>query len=135
MIKLTNRAMLAAFMVLAGAPALADGDPAKGEKNFKVCSACHTLEAGKNRVGPSLHALFGRKAGTADGYSYSKDLKAAGEKGLVWTEESLFDYLADPGAFLRKYLEKPSVSNKMVNRFPKKDFRDDVIAYLEKATR
>jgi cytochrome c len=124
-----------AFLTLAAGPALADGDAAKGQQDFKVCGACHTVEAGKNRVGPSLHDLFGRKAGTAAGYSYSKDMKDAGEKGLVWGEDTIFEYLADPAAFLRKYLNRSSVTNKMVNKFAKKDFREDVIAYLKQATK
>jgi cytochrome c len=132
---LATPAAIAALLVLAAGPALAAGDAAKGQQDFKVCNACHTLEAGKNRVGPSLHGLFGRKAGTAEGYSYSKDMKAAGEKGLVWSEDTVFDYLADPAAFLRKYLNRTSVSNKMVNKFPKADFRHDVIAYLKDATK
>jgi cytochrome c len=126
---------LTALLTLASVPALADGDAARGQQDFKVCNACHTVEAGKNRVGPSLHGLFGRKAGTAEGYTYSKDMKEAGEKGLVWSEDTVFQYLADPGAFLRKYLNKASVANKMVNKFPKEDFRKDVIAYLKDATK
>jgi cytochrome c len=133
--KLATPVLAAALATLAAGPALADGDAAKGRHDFKVCNACHTLEAGKNRVGPSLHGLFGRKAGSVGGYSYSKDMKEAGEKGLVWSEDTVFQYLADPGAFLRKYLSKASVSNKMVNKFPKEDFRKDVIAYLKDATK
>jgi cytochrome c len=133
--KLATPAVAAALLALAAGPAVADGDAAKGQQDFKVCNACHALEAGKNRTGPSLHGLFGRKAGSAENYSYSSAMKEAGAKGLVWNEDSVFEYLADPGAFLRKYLNKPSVSNKMVNRFPKEEFRRDVIAYLKQATK
>ena len=133
--KLVTPALLAACLTLACGPALAAGDAAKGKQDFKICNACHSLEAGKNRVGPSLHGLFGRKAGTAEGYHYSTGMKEAGEKGLVWNDETIFAYLADPHAFLKKYLNKSSVSNKMVNKFPKEEFRHDVIAYLKEATK
>ncbi|MEP4476522.1 MAG: c-type cytochrome, partial [Lentilitoribacter sp.] len=52
--------------------AMAEGDVAKGEKVFKKCAACHTLEEGKNKVGPSLYGVFGRAAGTLEDYKYSK---------------------------------------------------------------
>ena len=133
--KLLAPALIATCLTFAHGPALAAGDAAKGKQDFKICNACHALEAGKNRVGPSLHGLFGRKAGTAEGYHYSTGMKEAGEKGLVWSEDTVFAYLADPHAFLKKYLNKSSVSNKMVNKFPKEEFRHDVIAYLKEATK
>ena len=121
------------LMLLPGAAGAAD--IAAGKAVFQRCLICHTIKAGAgSKVGPDLHGIFGRKAGSAEGYSYSKDMKEAGEKGLVWSEDTVFQYLADPAAFLRKYLNKTSVANKMVNKFPKKDFREDVIAYLKKAT-
>src|SRR3990172_2488840 len=79
--------------VLGAGAALADGDAAKGETVFKKCKACHTLEAGKNRVGPSLAGLFGRAAGTVEGFKYSDAMMAS---GITWDEDSLKNYITDP---------------------------------------
>ncbi|MHA1569788.1 MAG: c-type cytochrome, partial [Alphaproteobacteria bacterium] len=76
-------------MIFAGGAAFADGDAAKGEKVFKKCKSCHTLQAGKNKVGPNLAGIVGRKAAAADGYKYSGSLKKAAAKGLAWDEENL----------------------------------------------
>jgi cytochrome c len=128
---------LAASLVvfaLSAAPALAQ-DVEKGKSQFGQCRACHSLDAGKNGVGPSLKGVFGRTAGTGEKYSYSSDMKAAGAKGLKWDEASVFEYLADPGAFLKKYLAKDSVANKMPNKFPDEALRKNVIAYLKEAAK
>ncbi|HTH16096.1 MAG TPA: cytochrome c family protein [Magnetospirillum sp.] len=118
------RAMLAALPValLMSVPALAQGqgDAAAGEKVFNQCKACHTVQAGQNRVGPSLHGVVGRKAGTAEGFSYSPAMKGA---NFTWTPENLDKYLADPKAVV--------AGNKMA--FPglkKPEDRANVIAYL-----
>ena len=118
-------------MTVAAGSAYSAGDAAKGKKQFGRCKACHSVEAGKNKVGPSLHGVVGRKAGTAPKYKYSKSLKAAGEKGLVWTEDKIMEYLAGPTAFLKKYLGVKSVHNKMKNKFKKESLRENIIAYLK----
>jgi cytochrome c len=123
-----------AALAMATAPALAQ-DVNKGKSQFGQCRACHSLDKGKNGVGPSLYGVFGRTAGTVEKFSYSGDMKAAGEKGLKWDEASVFEYLADPGAFLKKYLAKDSVSNKMPNKFPNEDLRKNIIAYLKDAAK
>lgn len=113
-----------------GGPALA-ADAEKGKKLFNRCSSCHSLKAKRNLTGPSLHGVVGRKAATAPRYRYSKGLKEAGAKGLVWQRATLLEYLKDPTAFLKKFLDKKTVSNKMKNRFPSEAMRSNIVAYLE----
>ena len=96
-------AVAASTSLCLAAPLAHAQDADKGKSQFGQCRACHSLDAGKNGVGPSLHGMFGRTAGTVEKYSYSSDMKAAGEKGLKWDDATTFEYLADPGAFLKKY--------------------------------
>jgi cytochrome c len=109
----------------------ASADIAKGKKNFSKCTACHSLEAGKNGLGPTLHKVFGRKAAAEKGFKYSKGMKAAAAKGLVWDRKNLMGYLKHPRKFLKKFLGVKKVKNKMANRFKKKKFRKAVVDYLE----
>jgi cytochrome c2 len=93
---------------------------------FKTCRACHQVGAGaKNGIGPSLNGIIGRKAGTISGFNYSDANKQAGDKGLVWTEEKMLEYLNDPAAFMP--------NNKMTFAGVKDEGdRRDLIAYLKK---
>ena len=113
-----------AFAVAMGAGvAHADGDAANGEKIFAKCKACHTVEAGKNKVGPSLAGVVGRKAGTAEGYNYSDAMK---NSGLTWDEATLNTYLTGP--------KKLVPGTKMAfPGLPNEQDRLDVIAYLKSA--
>jgi cytochrome c len=82
--------LAAAAAVFAAAGAHADD---LGKKSFESCAACHSLKDGENGVGPSLHNIIGRKAGTAEGYRYSGPLKRS---GITWDEASLTKFLRNP---------------------------------------
>jgi len=71
----------------------ASADAAAGEGLWRNCRACHSLEAGKNGTGPSLHGVVGRTVDTADGYSYSGALEAVFD---VWSPEHLDTFLTNP---------------------------------------
>jgi cytochrome c len=92
----TGAAIFAVAAFALAAPALAvEGDPAAGEAVFKKCATCHVLEVGKNKVGPSLAGVIGRKPGTVEGFKYSKAMIEFGE-GKVWDDAQLASYLKDP---------------------------------------
>jgi cytochrome c len=111
-------------LLLAGEAHAVTGDAAAGKKVFNKCMACHTLEAGKNKIGPSLQGVIGRTAGTAEGFNYSDSMKKAGAGGLVWNEETLDKYLSGPKVLVP--------GNKMpFPGLPKEQDRADVIAYLK----
>lgn len=95
------------FAVVASAilfvvPAHAEGDAAAGAKVFNQCKACHDVEKGVNKVGPTLKGVFGRKAAAVADYKYSEAMIAKGAEGLVWDEANLTTYLANPKAFVPK---------------------------------
>jgi len=71
----------------------------RGQLLFLVCKGCHDLEAGApHKVGPNLHGVVGRRAGTSEGFRYSE---ALAQSGIVWTPETLDDFLRQPGAMVR----------------------------------
>lgn len=78
----------------------AEGDAEKGAKVFRLCMACHTAEDAKNKVGPSLKGIVGRKAATVEGFKYSDAMLAKGAEGVVWDEATLTVYLPDPKGFV-----------------------------------
>ncbi len=79
-------------------------DAAAGKKVFAKCTACHDATTGKDKIGPTLVGVFGRKAGTLESYlsKYSANMKEAGAGGLVWDDANLTAYLRDPKAVIPK---------------------------------
>lgn len=66
-------------------------------KAAKACTACHSFEAGKNKLGPSLFGVMGRTPGTAEGFTkYSKAMTAYGNAGNVWDADTLDAFLTKP---------------------------------------
>jgi cytochrome c2 len=113
--------LLATAALMFAAPARADGDAAAGQKTFAQCRVCHSVDAGKNGLGPSLHGIVGRKAASADGFkTYSPAMQ---KSDITWTQDNLKKYLADPKGFIP--------GNRMVFAGLKKaEDVDNVIAYL-----
>jgi len=114
---------------LSASPAIA-GDAAKGEKLFKRCAACHSLDAGVNKVGPSLAGSIGRECGTVDGFKYGKGYLEACEKGFVIDEAFLTDYLKDPSAKLSEIAGSKQRS-KMAFKLKKDEDIADIIEFLK----
>lgn len=109
---------LAAFVASTG---IARADE-RGERVFKAqCGTCHTVEAGKNRVGPTLAGIVGRKSGQVAGFKYSAANKGA---ELTWTAEVLDKYLVNPKAMI------PGTTMTYIG-LKNDQQRADVIAYLE----
>jgi cytochrome c len=88
--------LIAAAVVVSAASTGFAQDLAAGEQSFKKCAPCHAVgEGAKNKVGPELNGIAGRKSGTAAGYSYSDANK---NSGITWNEATFLEYIKDPKA-------------------------------------
>jgi cytochrome c len=112
----------ATFLALASLTAHADADAVRCEELYgSRCVACHSVDS--NRIGPKHQGVFGRRASRVEGYDYSPALK---QSKLVWTEETLDSWMADPERTIRGQKMGLSVSDKTD--------RADLIAYLRKVS-
>lgn len=111
-------------LLLCSAQSLA-ADASRGEALFKACSQCHEVGArAKNKVGPHLDGVFGRKAGSIVGFKYSSAMKRAGDGGLVWSVDAIDAYIHKPRTFIK--------GNRMSYRGMESDQdRADLVAWLE----
>jgi len=119
--RLEKRFIIAAVAGLSVASGVAVAqDAAAGKVLFTQCAVCHSTD-GSNAVGPSLKSIVGRKAGTADGFRYSRAMK---NSGIVWDDKTLDAYITDP-----QKLIPGNVMPFSGMADPKQ--RADVIAYLQ----
>ena len=118
----------AAALALAGigvALAQPAGDPVRGKTVYARCAACHDLNTGATRLGPSLKGIAGRTSGTMPNFNYSQAMK---DKAIVWNAANLDTFLAAP--------TKTVPGNRMA--FPalaKPQDRADLIAFLQQSAR
>jgi cytochrome c len=120
-------AILALSVIALSAPAFAvGGDPTRGQRAFRVCAPCHSLELDRNMTGPSLAGLWGRKAGSLPSFErYSEALKSS---GIIWDDRLLDGWLTDPDSMVPD-------NDMPFNGI--KDARDraDLLAFLKEATK
>jgi cytochrome c len=97
-----RRVILAAAILLLCPHLAVAQDTSAGEAAFKKCTACHDVGDGaRNRMGPVLNGVFGRTAGTLEGFGFSKAMVAAGDGGLIWTPETMAAFLKKPREFVK----------------------------------
>ncbi len=115
---------IAAVALSASATFAQDGNAEAGEDVFKKCRACHDVGPdAKNKVGPMLNGLIGRKSGTIEGFAYSDANKNA---AVTWDDATFLKYIEDPRTFMP--------GNKMAFAGLKDEQdRKDVLAYIKKA--
>jgi cytochrome c len=106
-------------------PELASADAARGEVLGFACAACHKFRAEEGTlIGPNLHGVFGRQAGSVEGFAYSGALR---QSGLVWTPRSLEAWLANPSGFVEG-------TTMAFTGYRSAADRRDLIAYLLRVT-
>lgn len=124
MLKLHQIVVLIAFAASFTASPVGAADPDRGAQLFSFCANCHSLGTeAKNRIGPHLNGIFGRRAAGLEGFRYSKAMKRAGADGLVWDADNLDVYIDNP---------KSLVTGTRMNFRGLKEAADraDLIAYL-----
>ncbi|MEM7746650.1 MAG: c-type cytochrome [Pseudomonadota bacterium] len=134
---------IAAAAMLSGlsfSSAHAEGDAKAGEKIFKRCATCHMVGAkAKKKIGPPLNDLFGKQAGTFEGFKYSAVMVALGEAGLKWNPEDFAGYVGNPKKWLPVKAKEMGLDCKKLKKcrnrmafvgLKKKKDMDNLIAFL-----
>jgi cytochrome c len=122
-----GQTMMVLATIVFVSPALAqNGDASRGQRDFRACAPCHSLEPDRNMTGPSLADLWGRKAGSLSSFDrYSDALRAS---GIIWDDRSLDAWLTDP--------ERMVPDNAMpFEGIKEAGVRADLLAFLREATK
>jgi cytochrome c len=114
------------ILIAIGAVQAEEGNASRGQRVFRACTACHSLEPDHNMTGPSLSGLFGRKAGTLSSFNrYSSPLKSS---NIIWNEQTLDSWLNDPQHLIPgNQMTFPGIRDAHQ--------RNDLLAYLKEATK
>ena len=116
---------LAAFAFAGVAMAEPEGDASRGKTVFARCAACHDLNTGTTRLGPSLKGVVGRTSGTMPNFNYSQAMK---NKAIKWNDATLNAYLSAPSKYVPgNRMAFPPMANAQD--------RADLIAFLGKSAR
>ncbi len=130
---LLKAATVAAFLAVSGAGvtgAMAEtadtftGDADKGKKSFNKCKTCHKLTLEGKAVGPHLVGIFGRDAGSVEGFKYSKGMKTL---GIKWDKANMTEFLKNP----RKYVKGTKMTFAGIK---KDDEMENLLTYLYNET-
>jgi cytochrome c len=118
--------MLLGFSAVPQEPARKDADTEAGQLTFNnACRTCHTIKEGDNRLGPNLHNIIGRKAGSLPNYGYSSAMKGA---DFVWDKEKLDRFIAKPDEIV------PGNNMKPYGGLTSPEDRAKVLVFLESPT-
>ena len=126
---------LMATLALLTTPVFAEGDAAKGGKDFTRCKACHSIIAPDGtavqkggKTAPNLFGVIGRPVASYADFKYGASMLAAGAKGLIWDEPMLAAYVTDPSAWLKSETGDDKAVAKMT--FKMATGGEDIAAYL-----
>jgi len=128
---MAGAAVLCAGAAFAGECTLSP-EAQSGQAVSKQCMSCHVIEADKpsRPTAPNIHEVFGSLPASRRDYPYSEGMTGAANKGAKWTEDALFDYLADPKGYLNR-INGAEVKHKMFFQLKDEQKRRDVIAFLK----
>jgi cytochrome c len=103
--QMLRAAFVGAFAMIAAMPAVAAEEESEGKVAFNnSCRTCHSFKEGDNRLGPTLHGIVGRKAGSIEGFSFSSAMKGS---GITWDEANLSEFIANPDKVVHGNAMKP----------------------------